>query len=89
VKSEEVGIFELFPPCALPYGLGRVLVGLVLDSNDGVLLIAGLTGPAPVEDNVPVFDEGADRLGLLPANIDSDGFFDHGNMLVLGIFHPD
>ena len=29
-----------------------------------------------------------DRLGELPAKVDSEGFLDHGSMLLPGIFHP-
>jgi hypothetical protein len=32
---------------------------------------------------------GIERLGLLPAKVDSEGFFDQGNMSEPGIFHPD
>ena len=32
--------------------------------------------------------DGIDKLGLLPAKVDSEGFLDHGNMSVPGIFQP-
>jgi len=46
-------------------------------------LYAGLIG----DDGVPL--GGIERLGLLPAKVDSEGFFDQGNMSEPGIFHPD
>lgn len=67
---------------AAPYGDGvRLGLAALLTKGDGLFLKAG-----PTVD-VGLFD-GIDRLGLLPANVDSEGFLDHGNMSVPGIFQP-
>lgn len=55
----------------------------------GVLRSAGLVGAPEAANPDPI--EAADgelMLGLLPANVDSDGFLLHENMLAPGIFHP-
>lgn len=53
----------------------------LLASVEGVFLEAGLIGPDWLLD-------GIDRLGLLPAKVDSLGFRDQENMSEPGIFHP-
>ena len=74
------GILTLGPAVA-PYGVvGRPGFAALLTSGDGVFLEAG-----PKADDELV---GIDKLGLLPAKVDSDGFLDQGNISVPGIFHP-
>jgi len=65
-----------------PYGGdGRDGFAALLASVDGEPRKAGLIGPA--------FElEGIDKLGLLPAKVDSLGFRDQANMSEPGIFHP-
>jgi len=53
----------------------------LLTNGEGLFLRAGPTGD---DDEF----EGIDKLGLLPANVDSDGFLDQGNMSDPGIFQP-
>jgi len=53
----------------------------LLASGEGLFLKAGPTG----DDDA---FEGIDKLGLLPANVDSDGFLDQGNISDPGIFQP-
>jgi hypothetical protein len=52
----------------------RPPLAALLIKGDGVFLDAGL--------------DGIDKLGLLPAKVDSEGFFDHENMSEPGIFQP-
>ena len=67
---------------AAPYGeAGRPGLAALLTNGDGVFLNAGLTGEVGLLD-------GIDRLGLVPAKVASEGFLDHGNISVPGIFHP-
>jgi hypothetical protein len=61
----------------------------------GVFLSAGLIGeplvarPEPLEAKPdPVELPETDRLGLLPARLDSVGFFDQENISLPGIFQP-
>jgi len=78
------GILKLGPVVlAGPYGEAvRPALAAVLDSGEGVFLKAGPTGEAEELG-------GIDRLGLVPAKVDSEGFLDHGNIFEPGIFQPD
>lgn len=65
----------------------------MLESRLGVFLAAGLFGGLPPAKAVPplgaeALEDGTLIVGLLPARVDSDGFFDQENIFVEGIFQP-
>jgi hypothetical protein len=75
-------MLKLGPPVlGEPYGeVGRPELATLLAMDEGVFLNEGPMG------EVLLF--GIDMLGLLPANVVSEGFFDHGNISAPGIFQP-